>query len=75
MKQLIVTLCVAFFCSFSGLAQDAIVKGRIVDTKSSEVIPDVEVRILGSIYNTMTDAEGLFTISGTDIPQGEQVLV
>ncbi|WP_034260213.1 carboxypeptidase regulatory-like domain-containing protein [Altibacter lentus] len=75
MKQLIVTLCVAFFCSFSGLAQDAIVKGRIVDTNSSEVIPDVEVRILGSIYNTMTDAEGLFTISGTDIPQGEQVLV
>lgn len=75
MKKFFVTFCLVFLAGVSALAQDAMVKGRIVDTNSSEPIPDVDVRIQSSIYTAMTDAQGLFSISGTDLPQGEQVLI
>jgi len=75
MKQFFFTLCLVVMCSFTMHAQDAIVKGRVVDTNSSEAIQDVEVRIQSSAYSTMTDAQGMFTITGTDLPQGEQVLL
>jgi hypothetical protein len=75
MKRFIFTFCIGLLGSFSLFAQDAIVKGRVVDTNSSEVIPDVEISIQASIYSTMTDANGLFSITGTNLPQGEQVLL
>ncbi|OAB80093.1 TonB-dependent receptor [Cochleicola gelatinilyticus] len=75
MKRLIVTFCMVLISIAPLLAQEAIVKGRVVDTNSSEVIPDVDVRIQSSIYSTQTDADGLFLISGTELPQGEQVLL
>ncbi len=75
MKKIIFTLCVASLMSFTLLAQDAIIKGRVVDTHSSEVIPNVEIRILSSDYNTQTDESGLFFITSNTLPQGEQILV
>ncbi|HBY67777.1 MAG TPA: hypothetical protein DEG69_08510, partial [Flavobacteriaceae bacterium] len=61
--------------SFQLQAQDAVLKGRIVDTNSSEPLPDVEVRIQSSNFNTVTTSEGIFNITGSDLPQGEQVLL
>jgi len=75
MKKIIFTLCVASLMSFTLLAQDAIIKGRVVDTNSSEAIPSVEIRILSSDYNTQTDEKGMFLITSNTLPQGEQILV
>ncbi|RMA65842.1 TonB-dependent receptor [Ulvibacter antarcticus] len=75
MRKFMYPLLVTLFGSFSLFAQNAIVKGRIVDTNSSEVVPNVEVNIQGSIFATTTDAEGLFNIVNEDLPQGEQVLL
>jgi len=57
------------------LAQDAVVKGRVVDINSNEVIPDVDLSIENSIFTTATDTEGLFSITSNNLPQGEQILV
>jgi hypothetical protein len=75
MKKIIFTLCIALVSSFTLFAQDAIIKGRVVDTHSSEVISEIEVRILSTNFNTETNSEGLFNLTGTDFPQGEQILV
>ncbi len=75
MKKFIFTLCLAFMSSTILFAQDAVIKGRVIDTHSSEVIPGVELRILASDFQTQTDNEGLFTFTGSNFPQGEQVLV
>ncbi|NND88361.1 MAG: carboxypeptidase-like regulatory domain-containing protein, partial [Flavobacteriaceae bacterium] len=75
MKKFFVTFCLVFFATASAFAQDAVVKGRIVDANSSEPVPDVDVRIQSSIYATMTDALGLFSITGNEMPLGEQVLI
>ncbi|MGJ8665510.1 MAG: carboxypeptidase-like regulatory domain-containing protein [Patiriisocius sp.] len=74
MKKFIFTFFTLFVATSSTLAQEAVVKGRVVDTNSSDVIPDVSISIESSIYSTETDAEGLFLISSTELPQGEQVL-
>jgi len=75
MKKIIFTLCIALVSSFTLFAQDAVIKGRVVDTHSGEVIPEIDVRILSSNIHTTTDSEGLFNLTGTDFPQGEQILV
>lgn len=75
MKRFIFTFCLAVFGTLSVVAQDAIVKGKVVDASSTEPIPDVEISIQESIYSTMTDATGMFTITGDELPQGEQVLI
>lgn len=75
MKQFFFTLWIGLLGTVSLFAQDATVKGRIVDTNSSEPVPDVDVRIQSSKFNTTTTPEGIFNISGSDLPQGEQVLL
>jgi len=75
MRKIIFTLAVIYLCSNILHAQDATIKGRVVDTHSSEVIPDVELRILSSDFETQTDEKGLFVFTGTNFPQGEQILV
>ncbi len=57
------------------LSQNSVVKGRITDANSSDVIPNVEVRIQTSTFSDITNSNGLFNITGSDLPQGEQVLV
>ncbi|MFK5983426.1 MAG: carboxypeptidase-like regulatory domain-containing protein [Flavobacteriaceae bacterium] len=75
MKKIIFTLCIALASNLTLFAQDAVIKGRVVDTHSSEVISEIGVRILSSNFHTETDSEGLFNLTGADFPQGEQVLV
>ncbi|MEZ4858985.1 MAG: carboxypeptidase-like regulatory domain-containing protein [Flavobacteriaceae bacterium] len=75
MKQFILTFFIGTLGVFTMLSQEATVKGKVVDANSSEAIPAVEVSILNSIFTTETDAEGLFSITGNNLPQGEQVLI
>ena len=75
MKQLLFTVCFSVLTLFTITAQEAVVKGRIVDTNSSDPIEGVQVRILESVFSTETDTKGLFAFTHTDLPQGEQVLI
>ena len=75
MKQFLFTLCFVLLSGFTALAQEAVVKGRVVDTNSSEPIENVELRIQSSAFNATTNDRGMFAIIGTNLPQGEQVLL
>ena len=65
----------ALFSTCVLLAQDVMIKGRVIDTHSNDPVHNVEIRIEGSDFNTKTDREGLFYFSAKLLPQGEQVLV
>ena len=75
MRKFIFTLAVVYISGTILHAQEAVIKGRLVDTYSSEVITDVQIHILSSNFETKTNAEGLFALIGSDLPQGEQILV
>src|SRR5690606_13601698 len=75
MKRFIFMGCVVFLGGLSSLAQEAIVKGRILETNSYEPIPDVEINIQGSIFNTETNALGEFYFLQKNLPQGQQILI
>ncbi|MEM0517859.1 carboxypeptidase-like regulatory domain-containing protein [Aequorivita flava] len=60
---------------FSSFAQNAVITGSVVDTNSSEPLPDVNIAILNTAYATTTNAEGIFSFSQPDLPKGEQILV
>ncbi len=70
---------VAFLALFSATsflaAQNAVIKGRIVDSYSSDVIPDVIISIQSTAYQTTTNKEGLFTMESMEFPKGRHVLV
>src|SRR5690606_33156712 len=75
MKRFIFMGCVVFLGSLSSLAQEVILKGRVLETNSYEPIPDVEISIQASIFKTNTNAFGEFTFLEENLPQGQQILV
>ncbi len=75
MRKIIFTLFVVSISSTILQAQEAIIKGRVVDSHSSEIVSNVQIHILSSDFETQTDDKGLFEISSISFPQGEQVLV
>jgi hypothetical protein len=75
MRKIIFTLVVVYISSTILHAQEAVIKGRLLDTYSNEVITDVQIHILSSNFETKTNTEGLFALIGSDFPQGEQILV
>ena len=75
MKQFLSIICLSILTLGTVSAQEAVVKGRVVDTYSSDPIPDVALRILNSVFSTETDQDGLFSFTANDLPQGEQVLI
>ena len=75
MKKLILSFFAFLFFVGTGMSQTSIVKGRVVDSNSSDVIENVAISIKASTFNTMTDPQGLFVIQGDALPQGEQVLL
>lgn len=75
MNRFILVICTVFLVGFTTVAQNTAVKGKVLDTYSSEPIPAVEVRLLGSNFNAQTDSEGVFVLSGENLPQGEQILL
>ena len=75
MNKFFFTICTVLLAGFIAVAQNPVVKGKVLDTNSSEPIPDVTVSIQNSIFNTLTDAEGSFSFMQESLPQGEQVLI
>tara|TARA_R110000850_G_scaffold277058_1_gene421847 strand:- start:73668 stop:76511 length:2844 start_codon:yes stop_codon:yes gene_type:complete len=75
MKKHMLTLLLCFSVLGFAQAQEATIKGRVVDTNSGEPIPDAQISIQESIHSVSSDTNGNFTISSSDLPQGEQVLI
>src|SRR5690554_5224143 len=75
MNKFILVICTVFLASFTAVAQNTAVTGKVLDTYSSEPIPGIEVNLQGSDFNALTDGEGVFTISGLGLPEGEQILL
>src|SRR5690606_37869199 len=75
MKKNILTLlfCVSLF-GFTQ-AQDTTVKGKVIEANSGEPVPSAQVTIQESIFTTTTDANGNFSITDSDLPLGEQILL
>lgn len=74
MKNFYATVCLVLFWGVSFLGQEAIVTGRVIDADATEPVPHVEIRIVATGFTTETDTSGIFLISGSELPQGEQVL-
>lgn len=75
MKSTVLIIGMVLFGSLSTSSQNAIVTGKIIDSNSSEPIPDVSVSIQSSIFSTTTNAFGIFSFSDKDLPKGEQILI
>src|SRR5690554_3887840 len=75
MNKIIFSLWALFLLGFTASAQSTLVQGQVLDTNSSDPIPDVDVHILGSSLNALSDSMGLFLISNENIPEGDQTLV
>ena len=74
MKKIIYTLFVVILSNITLFAQETILKGRVIDTHSSEVIPNVALHILTTKIEAITNEEGLFLFTESDLPLGEQIL-
>lgn len=75
MKQFLFALLLIFTSAATMHAQEAVIKGKAVDSYSSEPIENVHIRIQSSEFNTTTNTQGEFSITSTSLPQGEQVLL
>jgi hypothetical protein len=75
MNKIIFSLCALFLIGFTASAQSTVVEGKVLDTNTSDPIPDVEVHIQGSSLSALTDSMGLFSIKNEMIPEGEQTIV
>ncbi len=74
-SQFIFSLCISLLCFSVGIAQETIVRGRVVDINSSEVLSGVAIKIQGTIFNAVTNAEGMFLIENIHTSLGEQIVV
>lgn len=74
MKRQIISCCVLFFCSWSLLAQTALMKGRVVEINSNQSVKGAILGIEGSNISVTTDENGLFNFSEFPLPLGEQIL-
>ncbi len=72
MKQFTLSIVLALL-SVTAWAQTQ-VTGTVIDAITSEPLPDVTVRIEGTSVETMTDALGVFQLSGVDA-EGDQILL
>ncbi len=75
MKAFIFICFLVFLGKIDSYPQEAIVKGRVLETNSYEPIPDVEINIMASIFNTTTNALGEFYFLQENLPQGQQILM
>lgn len=71
MKRLLVYAYLFFFASTVSFAQKLIVRGRVTDAKTGEILPDANVMERKSGTGMATNAYGLYSIS---LPKGECIL-
>ncbi len=75
MNKFILVICTVFLTSFMTVAQNTDVKGKVLDTNSSEPVPGVQVSLQGSNFSALSDGDGNFTISDQNLPVGDQILI
>jgi hypothetical protein len=61
------------FCHTNLLAQNALIKGKVIDAQSKTGLADVRIRIKGLPEQTVSDGSGNFTLS--QAPAGEEEMV
>lgn len=74
MKNYILSLLLSLSLPFFIQAQEATVKGKVIETLSGNAIPEVQVSIEESLFTAITRSNGIFSITDANLPQGEQVL-
>ena len=57
------------------IAQETQLQGRVVDIWSGEPIALIQLSIDGTLLETLTDADGLFSFKGQKLPLGEQLVL
>ncbi|HEY9184854.1 MAG TPA: carboxypeptidase-like regulatory domain-containing protein, partial [Salegentibacter sp.] len=62
------------FCLFSVGAQEALLKGKLVDAVTYKKIPGVVVIIENTSHKKISNDKGNFEFLGEDLPKGNQVL-
>lgn len=70
----IFTFLFALFSMTSAMAQQTQIKGKVVGSTDQEPLPDVIVSIENTSFSTKTESSGNFTLEGSNLPLGEQVL-
>lgn len=72
-NPLIRCLIASFFLliSFSSLAQQKIITGKVVDADTRQPLPSVSVGVKGSAVTIVSNAEGVFSVT---VPSGNAVL-
>ncbi len=55
----------------SAYGQQTVVTGKVIDAKTKEAIPFVNIRLNGSSIGSVTDIEGNYSIHTSDISQAE----
>lgn len=73
MKKILLLLFICFFYSnlFSGITGK--ITGRVIDSKTKEPIPSVNIVIEGTIYGTATNIQGYYLLN--NIPPGTYTLI
>lgn len=70
-----IALCISIAFMTLTMAQQTIVRAKIVERSTNEAIPDVEVFIENSDFRQITDVDGAFAFISENLPLGEGVLV
>jgi len=68
----VLSFVVAILISFISFAQEKTVTGKVVHQQTNEPLPGVTVNVKGTDRNTVTGADGSFSIS---VPNDKAVLV
>ncbi len=75
MKRLIFICFVLLFGGITSFSQDAILKGRVLETNSSQPVSNAEISIKTSTFYTVTNTLGEFSFFQKNLPQGPQILI
>ncbi len=74
MKKSFLIFLFGIFSGFVAVAQQAVIKGSVLDGTTNQPIPDVTITIEKTTLTTQTDALGEFSFT-SNVPLGNQVLI
>ena len=72
MRQLTFLFVLTLFLSFTSFAQTGVIKGIVINSKTTSPVKDVKVQVVGTDIETNTNQSGEFLMS--NVPAGEGTL-